>query len=221
MVARRWLSVASSSLAMCSRSVLAVPGRPVARRALGLDHQRQAVEELAHAGRQRGRQLVERRRHVLLERRRGEHFDQRPAEIERAQFREREPGVVQAPERLGLERPVALAVVDLVEEREPGGLQRLEIAADRPRRDAGARREIVDRQPARRFEVAQDRPLPDDFGVARHPRILPRITSGGRARSHPLGSDRCAPARGRSRHRRDDGSRPRGGRRHRRRCATP
>ena len=59
---------------------------------------------------------------------------------ERAQLREREAGVVEPPERLGFERPVALAVDQLVEQREPGRLQRFEVAADRPRRDAGPRR---------------------------------------------------------------------------------
>jgi hypothetical protein len=66
------------------------------------------------------------------------------------------------------ERPVLLALVRLVEQRKAGSLERLEIAADRPRRDTGAGGEIVDGQPPRRFEVAQDRPLTNDFGVARH-----------------------------------------------------
>src|SRR4029078_10842826 len=84
------------------------------------------------------------------------------------QLRQREPGVVEALEGLGLQRPVLLAVVDLVVERKPGGLQRFEIAPDRPGRDARPLGEVVDGQPARRLEVAQDRPLPDDFGITRH-----------------------------------------------------
>ena len=175
-------------------------GAPGARRRpLGLDDERQAVEELAHAGRERGRQLVERRRHVLLERRRGEHFDQRAAEVERAQLREGEPGIVEAAERLRLERPVALAVVEFVEQREPGGLQRLEIAADRPRRDAGARGEVVDGEPARRFEVAQDRPLADDFGVARHSDLTRTPPSYCDSATAPGSSPRASPHRRRSR----------------------
>ena len=103
-----------------------------------------------------------------MERRAGERLDQRPAEIERAQLRQREAGLVEPAERPLLEHPVALAVVQVVVEREPGGLQRLEIAADGPGRHAGPLRQVVDRQPPRRLEVAQDRPLADDFGVAGH-----------------------------------------------------
>jgi len=90
---------------------LQAAGPPGARgRPLGLDHEREAVEELAHAWRERSRELVERGRDVLLERRGGEDLDKRAAEIQRAQLREREAGVVEPPERLRLERPVALAV---------------------------------------------------------------------------------------------------------------
>ena len=79
-------------------------------------------------------------------------------------------GVVEAAERALLERPVALAVVEFVEEREAGVLQRLEIAPDRPRRDAGPRARSSIVSAARRLEVAQDRPLADDFSVARQRR---------------------------------------------------
>ena len=123
-------------------------GRARAGLGLGLNRERQPVEELPHARRQRRRQLVERVAHVLLERRRRETLDQRAAEIERAQLGEVEAGLVEAPERALLERPVALAVVDLVEERKSGFLERFEVAADRPRRDAGAWR------PDRRSSVA-------------------------------------------------------------------
>jgi hypothetical protein len=94
--------------------------------------------------------------------------DQGPAEIQRAQFGERESRVVQTAERLGFEPPVALAVDHLVEQRKPRRLQRFEVAPDGPGGDAGAFGEIVNRQPSRGFEIPQDRPLPDDFGVPRH-----------------------------------------------------
>ena len=116
-----------------------------ARLRLRLHHERQAIEELAHARRQRGGELVERAPDVALERRGGEALDERAREIQRAQLREREAGVVEPPERLLLERPVLLAVVDFVEQRKPGRLQRFEVAADRARRDAGALGEVVDR----------------------------------------------------------------------------
>ena len=133
---------------------------------LRLDHERQTIEELTHPGRQRGGQLVERAAHVALKRRRRQAFDERAREVDRGQLGERESRIVEPPERALLERPVTLAVVDLVEQRKSCGLKRLEIPADRARRDAGTFGEIVDRHPPRRFEIAQDRPLPDDFGVA-------------------------------------------------------
>ena len=94
-------------------------------------------------------QLVEGAPQVLMERRGGQRFDQRAAEIERAQLREREAGLVEATERTLLEHPVALAVVKIVVQRKAGCLQRFEVAADRPRRDAGPLRQVVDRQPTR------------------------------------------------------------------------
>src|SRR5262249_38021086 len=101
------------------------------RGALGLEHERQAIEKLPHGWREDGGELVERRRDVLLKGGRREALDERAAEIERAQLRERETGGVQPPERLGFESPVALAVDHFVEQRKPGRLQRFEIAADR------------------------------------------------------------------------------------------
>ncbi len=141
--------------------------RAHARIGLGLNGQRQAIEKLAHARRQRRRELVEGRAHILLERRRRQAFCQRPREVERAQLGEIEAGVVEAAKRLLLEAPIALAVVHVVEEREARFLQRFEIAADRPRRDAGARRHVVDGEMTRGFEIAQQQPLADDFSVAR------------------------------------------------------
>ena len=55
-----------------------------------------------------------------------------------------------------------------------GFLERLQIAPDRARRDAALRGEVVDRDAcaARAFDLAKDRPLPDDFRVSRHTQIL-------------------------------------------------
>ena len=110
-------------------------------------------------------ELVEGGADVALERRRRQALDERAREIQRRHLREREPGVVEAAEGALLERPVLLAVVNFVEEREAGRLEGLEVASDRARRDAGPLGEVVNRRPARRLEVPEDRPLPDDFGV--------------------------------------------------------
>ena len=135
---------------------------------LRLHHERQPIEQLPHARRERAGELVEGAPHVLLERRRREALDERAREVQRAQLGEREAGVVEPPERLLLERPVALVVVDLVEQREAGHLQRLEVAADvrveTPVRSASS--SIV--SAPRRLEIAQDRPLADDFSVSGH-----------------------------------------------------
>ena len=136
--------------------------------ALRLDDQRQAVEKLAHAGRQRGRQLVERRRDVLLEGRGGEAFDQRAAEIQRAQLREREAGVVEPPERPARASSSVCRRSTSSNSGKPAvcsaSRSRRMVRVVTPVRDA--RSSMV--SAARRFEVAQDGPLTNDFGVARH-----------------------------------------------------
>ena len=107
-------------------------------------------------GCERGGQLVERAADVALKRCGCEAFDERAGEVDRRQLGERKSRVVEPAECALLERPVTLAVVDLVEQRKSCGLKRLEVPADRTRRDAGAFGEIVDRDPPRRFEIAQD-----------------------------------------------------------------
>ena len=78
-------------------------------------------------------------------------------------------------ERLAVDAPARPAVVvrSVVEEREARLLERLQIAPDRAGRDVAERRELVDGDAgaARAFDLAQDRPLPDDFRVARHGRF--------------------------------------------------
>ena len=135
---------------------------------LGLNHERQPIEELPHAGRQRAGELVERARDILLKRRRRQTLDERATEIQRAQFGEREAGVVEPLEGALLEHPVALAVDDLVVEWESCGLERFEIAPDGSSRDAGLLREIVDVRATGGFQLAEDAPLADDFGVSWH-----------------------------------------------------
>ena len=92
--------------------------RAHARISLGLNGQGEAIEKLAHARRQRRRELVKGRAHILLERRRRQAFCQRPREVERAQLGQVEAGIVETAKRLLLEAPITLAVVHLVEERE-------------------------------------------------------------------------------------------------------
>ena len=116
-------------------------------------------------------QLLERALDVVAKRRAGQRLEQRAAEIERAQLRDRQAGG-QPLERLAVDPPARPAIVVrlVVEEREAGFLERLQIAADRARRDVAQRRELVDRdaRAARALDLAQDRPLTDDFGVAGH-----------------------------------------------------
>src|SRR5207248_11486623 len=86
-----------------------------------------------------------------------------------------EPGG-EALERLAVHAPARLAVVarTVVVERETRLLERLEVAADRARRDSAQRRQLIDRHAAaaRVLDLAEDRPLPDDFRVPRHARII-------------------------------------------------
>src|SRR5690606_16550405 len=75
----------------------------------------------------------------------------------------------------GLERrtveppPLGLVDVALVVERKAGFLQRLEVAANRPGRDAGQLRQFMNRDPGTaRLDLPQDLPLANDLGIARH-----------------------------------------------------
>jgi hypothetical protein len=138
------------------------------RRPLRLEHERQAIEELAHPRRERAREFVERGRHVALKGGGGQALDEGPAEIEGAQLPKREAGRVEAAEGFLFVVAVPLAVELVVEKRETGRLQRFEITPDRPRGDAGPLCEVIDRRPACALEFAKDRPLADDLGVARH-----------------------------------------------------
>ena len=110
---------------------------PPHRVGLGGDDARQLIEELPHVRRQRRRQLLERALDVVAKRRAGERFEQRAAEVERAQLRHGQAGR-QALERLAVHAPPRLAIVValVVVEREARLFERLQVAADRARRDA-------------------------------------------------------------------------------------
>jgi hypothetical protein len=146
---------------------------------LGLHDQREPIEELPHPRSQRSGELVEGAADVTLEGGPGQALDKRAREVQRGHLGQREPGVVEATERALLQRPVLLAVMRFVEQRKPGRLQRLEVAPDGAGRDAGALGQIVDGDPARRFQVAENRPLPDDLGVTHGGRPLQNPASAG------------------------------------------
>ena len=82
-------------------------------------------------------ELLERALDVVAKRRARQRFEQRPAEVQRAQLGHRQPGR-QALERLAVDAPARLAVVVrlVVEQRKARFLERLQVAADGPRRHA-------------------------------------------------------------------------------------
>ena len=101
----------------------------------------------------------------------GERFEQRAAEIQRAQLGQRQARG-QSLECLAVDHPARPAIVvrTIVVERKAGFFERLKIAADRPRRDVALRGQFVDRHAAvaRAFDLAKDRPLADHFSISRH-----------------------------------------------------
>ena len=125
--------------------------------------------------RQHRRELFEGAFHIVAERRARQRLEQRAAEVEGAQLGERETGR-EALEHLAVDAPACPPIVvgPVVVEREPGFFERLQVAPDRARRDAAARGERINRhpRPARMLDFAQDRPLPDDLGIAGHREIL-------------------------------------------------
>ena len=142
---------------------------PPGDRGLGLDHVRQAIQELPHVGGERGFQLGEGVPQVLAERREREALHERAAEVERRQLRQRERRVVEPLERAGVEPPAFRHLVRHVVDRETGFLEGVEVAANGPRRHPGRLGEPADGDAARGLELTQDGPLADDFGVARQP----------------------------------------------------
>src|SRR5205085_8619388 len=112
------------------------------------------------------------------------------AQVRRAELGDGEPGG-EALERLPVHAPARLAVVAraVVVEGEPGFLERLEIAANRARGDAAQRRQLVDGHAAaaRVLDLAEDRPLLDDFRVPRHARII-AVAAAGRPFGLPAGA---------------------------------
>src|SRR5207244_3215656 len=96
-----------------------------------------------------------------------ERFEESAAEIQRAQLRERQPRR-HRPKRLAVDRPARAPIVlrSIVEERKAGFLERLQIASNGAGRHAAQRRQFVNRHAdARALDLAQDRPLADDFRI--------------------------------------------------------
>ena len=94
---------------LLQRSVLALrPSPPRVR--FGGDDARQLIEELAHVRRQRRGELFERALDLVAERRARQRFEQRAAEIQRAQLGQRQPGR-EPLERLAVDLPPRPPVV--------------------------------------------------------------------------------------------------------------
>jgi hypothetical protein len=112
---------------------------------------------------------------LVPERRAGKRLDERSAEVKRAELRQGQAGC-ETFERLTVDAPAGAPVIlrSIVEKRKASFLERLEVTPDRPRRDAAERRQIVDGHAARPglFDLPQDRPLTDHFGVAWHEPIV-------------------------------------------------
>ena len=136
---------------------------------------RKLIEKLPHVRREDRRQLLERALDVVSEGRAGQRFEERAAEIERAQLRQRQ-SCRQPFERLAVDAPARPPIVvrSIVVDGEARFLEGLEVAADGAGGDATERGEIVDCDAgrARPLDLAQDGPLADDLGVAGHGEIL-------------------------------------------------
>ena len=89
-VVTRKCSVASSSRATISGELLSAAGTWTG---LGDEHGRQAIEKLTHARRQHLREPLEGIGQVALKGCAGDGFEDVPAQVERAQLRQREPGL--------------------------------------------------------------------------------------------------------------------------------
>src|SRR6185503_1740584 len=109
-------------------------------------------------------EFLERTGQVLAERRAGQKLHQRPAEVQRAQLRQREARVHQALERLPIETPGAPGVSLALFEGKAGLLQLGEVATNRSRSDAEPIGQLLDGQAVSGgFRLLQQLPLADDF----------------------------------------------------------
>jgi len=132
-------------------------------------HGRQALQIGLHLCRDFTLELAERLAKSGLEGDAGQRLDQPPAQVERAQLRQREPQLREVFERMRVELPERVVVARFVDEGEPGLLQGEQVPVNRPRMDPGRVGHVVDRQPVvRGLDGPQDVPLADDFGVSRH-----------------------------------------------------
>src|SRR5438552_1689444 len=103
---------------------------PLERRALDLEHSGKPIQKLSHARRQSGGNFFQCRSGVVLERGPNETFHESPAEVERSQLAECEPGILQAFQALA-HQPTPRAAIELfVNERKSSVLQRGDISPD-------------------------------------------------------------------------------------------
>ena len=155
--------------------------RQLGRSGLRGNDARQLVEKGLHVRRERGAELVERAAEIVTKRGAGERFEQRPAEVQRAQLGDGQAGG-EALEGLSVQTPAGPAVIVgvVVVDREADFLEGLQIAPDRSCRHPALRREPVDGdpRPARLLDFAEDGPLSNDFGVSRHGDRILEIAEG-------------------------------------------
>ena len=138
-------SRAASNSRRVTSTVRAVTGGRRAGRAFRRDDLRQRREELAHPRVERALDLRERRAQLVGQRPAGQAFDDRAAEVQRGDVGDRQP-FLHGAKRDAVEPPaLGLVFFAFVVEREAGFLQRLQVAADRPRRDLHLRRQLVNR----------------------------------------------------------------------------
>ena len=146
------------------------------RRRFRLQDAREPIEKLAHSRRQNTLNLRKRTGDVRPERCSGEAFEQRAAEIYRAQLRQGQAGLGEGAERMRVELPVLPSVDDLVIERKPCELESLQVSPDRAGRDAGLAGQPVNRCEARGLDLAEDVPLSDNLGVSHSAAAILTVT---------------------------------------------
>src|SRR5206468_2024056 len=141
-------------------------------------------------------ELLEGALEVVAKGRTRKRLEERAAEIKRAQFRQGQ-ACGDRTKGLSVDDPARPPVVvrPIVEQRKPRFLERLQIAADGPRRHAALRGKLVDRDPAaaRTLDLAEDRPLTDHLGISRHDEILPPHVIFAAAASAVAGSWPASP----------------------------
>ncbi len=122
-----------------------------------------------------GAELLEGAPYFVSKRGASQRLDERAAEVQRAELRHGQAGG-KSFEGLSVQDPPRSSVVAraIVEDREAGFLERLQIAADRPGGDVAQGGEFVDGDAGRScaLDFAEDRPLADDLGIPGHAKIV-------------------------------------------------